>query len=121
MAFVSRAEAVLELWSVIVAQLHEPGTRVSRAGLITDCPVQESMEEQKTLQHLPMQGCHWVALLKAAGSVVLSVRHKCRYTTASSFRIFPIAQGHEEGKCYGREWQNNEMQQGSALLGKNRQ
>lgn len=85
MAFVPEAEAALEHKSVIVARLHGPDTRVSRAGLGTDCPEQESMGEQKTLQHLPMRGCHWVALLKAAGSIVLSIRHKCRYTTASSF------------------------------------
>lgn len=92
----SEAEAVLEFKSVTVARLHGPETRLSRAGLGTDCSVQESTGEQKTLQHLPMQGCHWVALLKAAGSIVLSIRHKCRYTTASSFRIFLIAQGHKK-------------------------
>lgn len=48
MAFVSEAEAVLELKSVIMARLHGSDTCVSRAGLGTDCPVQESMGEQKT-------------------------------------------------------------------------
>lgn len=55
----------------IAARLHEQDTRGSRAVLdsAADCPMQEQKGEQANLQYLHIQGCHWVALLKAANQL----------------------------------------------------
>lgn len=66
-----------------------------------DCPPQEPKGQQANLQDLHMQGCHWVALLKAAESIIPLIRHKCGYIADNCFKLlrFSIAQGHKVGKC----------------------
>lgn len=55
----------------IAARLHGQDTCGSKAvlDLAADCPMQEQKGEQANLQYLHMQGCHWVALLKAANQL----------------------------------------------------
>lgn len=111
MAFVSQAEAVLEHKIVIVARLHWPDTH----------------GKQSWTQHrLPSAGISWRAVNSATsayarlplGGIAEGCWINCPFSKTQvqvqnciEFLNFPIAQGHEEGKCYGREWQSNEMQQ----------
>ena len=101
-------------------------TRGSKAVLdsAADCPTQEPKGEQANLQYLHTQGCHWVALLKAAESIILSIRHKCRYITDNCIQLLKLSSSpgprRRQMLRQKREWQSNEMKQGNALLGKNK-
>jgi len=121
---VSEAEAVPAHACAIAARLHAQGACGGKAGLdsAADCPAQDPKGEQANLQHLHMQGCHWVALLKAAESIILSIRHKRRYIADSWIQLLKssCSPGPRRWQMIRqrREWQSNEMKRGNALLGK---
>lgn len=122
----SKAEAFPGHKRAIGARLQGQGTRGSKAVMdsAAGCPVQEPDGEQANLQYLHMQGCHWVALLKAAESIILSTRHKCRYIADNRIQLLMFSSSprpqRRQKLRQRREWQSNEMKQGNALLGRNK-
>lgn len=85
----SEAEAFPAHKRAVAAGLRGQDTRRSKAVLdaAADCPTQEPNGEQANVQYLHMQRCHWVALLKAAESIILSIRHKCRYIADNCIQL----------------------------------
>lgn len=63
--------------TALPSQCHQPFQHPHRQD--SAGPMWEPLGPKANAQHLHKQGCHWVALLKAAESITHPIRHKCTH------------------------------------------